>query len=108
MKIKAKVIMGEQQRDFYIPCGTGDKNFKWLTLVTTQRFANATPNGSLRWRDDFAGITEKAQYCCVSITLSSGDDPDPTEMINYYLRDGDEVIITLADKQAINGINVRT
>lgn len=105
MKIKTKVVIGDQQRDFYIPCGTGDKNFKWLTLVTTQRFANATPNGSLRWRDNFAGITEKAQYTCASITLPSGDEPEPSEMINYYLRDGDEVTINLADKQCIRGIN---
>ena len=41
----------------------------------------------------------------MEIVLPSGDSPHPAEMINYYLRDGDEVYITLGSQQPLEGLS---
>ena len=105
MKIKAIIEFDSYERDFIIPCGTGDKTFKWLAIAASQRYSNAAPNGALRRRDDFSGISENAQYQVLEIVLPSGDSPHPAEMINYYLRDGDEVFITLGSQQPLEGLS---
>jgi len=37
MKIKAILEFDSYEREFIIPCGTGDKNFKWLAMAASQR-----------------------------------------------------------------------
>ena len=37
MRIRAIIEFDEFEREFIIPCGTGDKSFKWLALVASQR-----------------------------------------------------------------------
>ena len=97
MKIRTRVEFQGQQRDFVIPCGTGDKTIKWLGIVASQRFSNAAPNGALRRRDDFCGITEKAQYQVDSIILPNGRVAHPGRYINESdLKDGDEVLVRLS------------
>jgi hypothetical protein len=38
MKIKAIIEFDSYEREFIIPCGTGDKTFKWLAIAASQRF----------------------------------------------------------------------
>ena len=38
MKIKAIIEFDSNEREFIIPCGTGDKTFKWLAIAASQRF----------------------------------------------------------------------
>lgn len=72
-----------------------------ICFVLFNRYSNAAPNGALRRRDEYCGISENAQHQVLEIVLPSGDSPHPAEMINYYLRDGDEVYITLGSQQPL-------
>ena len=107
MKINVKVILDDQYRNFSISCGVGDKSFKWLALVVSERFANAAPNGTLRWRNDYNGISDRVQYSSDDIVLPSGEAPSASDLINHHLRDGDEVTMNLAYKQRLDKVTVR-
>jgi hypothetical protein len=96
MKIKVRASFGEHERSFEISCGSGDnKTFKWLGNVVSQRFSQCAPNGGLRHRDHFRGVTDSAQHTCAEIRFSDGQMPHPTAIISDFLRDGDEVSATL-------------
>lgn len=99
------VVFDGHERSFFVPCGTGEKPFKWLAIAASQRYSNAAPNGLLRRRDDFCGISERAQHQAYNVELPSGDEPQPHEFISDYLHDGDEVTINLSSTQNIRGIN---
>lgn len=102
MKINVQVFHGDHDRTFEISCGTGEnKSFKWLSNVACQRFALAAPNGALRHRDHFRGITDAAQYPAVEICLPDGEIPHPASMLSDFLRDGDSVILRLGDKLSV-------
>lgn len=105
MKIQVTIRVGEQQKTFEIPCGVGDKSFKWLGQVASQRYAMSAPNGHLRRREDFCGATERVQFQATSITVPSGEVPYPTEMLTDYLRDGDLVVVELCDRQAVDNMS---
>lgn len=103
MKIIAKIEFDTHDRIFIIPCGTGDKSIKWLGIVATQRYTNAAPNGSLRRRDDYCGISDQTQYQVENIILPSGKPANPGMMIfDSELKDGDEIIIKLTSKLYIH------
>jgi hypothetical protein len=104
MKIKATVVFDSHERTFNIPCGTGDKTIKWLGLVASQRYSNAAPNGALRRRDDFCGISENVQYQVDQVYLPGGKIVHPGIMIfDSDLKDGDEVTVKLCSKIAVLG-----
>lgn len=103
MKLKVRVVFGSNERTFNIPCGTGNKTIKWLGIVASQRFSNAAPNGSLRRRDDFCGITENAQYQVEHVYLPGGKIAHPGIMIfDSDLKDGDEVTVRLCSKLSVH------
>mmetsp|Transcript_19819 Transcript_19819/g.33675 ORF Transcript_19819/g.33675 Transcript_19819/m.33675 type:complete len:507 (-) Transcript_19819:137-1657(-) len=103
MKIKAKVVFGSHDRTFHIPCGAGDKTIKWLGIVASQRYSNAAPNGALRRRDDFCGISDKTQYQVDHVYLPDGKIVHPGIMIfDSDLKDGDEVTVRLSSRVAVN------
>lgn len=96
MKIKVRATLGEYERVFEICCGTGEtKTFKWLGNAVCQRFALSAPNGSLRHRDHFRGVTESAQHTCSEIRFTDGQMPHPSCIIADFLKDGDEVGVIL-------------
>lgn len=103
MKIKAKLVYDSHERVFFIPCGAGDKSFKWLGMVASSRYSTAAPNGHLRRREELCAISERAQYQATSIILASGESPHPNETLNEYLREGDEVTIQLCNTLNIDG-----
>jgi len=103
MKLKVRVVFGGNERTFSIPCGTGNKTIKWLGIVASQRYSNAAPNGSLRRRDDFCGITENAQYQVEHVYLPDGKIAHPGIMIfDSDLKDGDEVTVRLCSRLAVH------
>jgi hypothetical protein len=105
MKLEVIVRIDGRERTLDIPCGLGDKSFKWLGQVASQRYANAAPNGTLRRREGSHGMSDTVQYQTMAITLPGGESPFPADNIRSYLRDGDSVIIDLCSKLNINGIH---
>lgn len=101
MKVVARVVLNDQQREFDIACGTGERTFKWLANAACQRFALAAPVGALRRCDDTHGITDRVQYTPTEIYLSSGKIPDPGDQLKAHLRYGDEVVINLSHDQSV-------
>lgn len=101
MKINVKLVFGNQEKIIAIPCGTGNKTFKWLGIVASERFSKAAPNGYLRRMDEFCAISDQAQYHPSEIMLADGEIPSPEDMIYDLLRDGDEITITLRSKQSV-------
>jgi hypothetical protein len=105
MKIKVIVRFGEFERIFQIPCGSGDKTFKWLGNIASQRYALAAPNGILRSREDYCGVTEKVQYMATRILLSSGETPKPHELLHDSLRDDDVIVVELSNTVPIKKLS---
>eukprot|EP00981_Chlorochromonas_danica_P009577 scaffold2752_cov179-Ochromonas_danica.AAC.7 len=95
MKILALIKFDDQERTFIIPCGTGNKTFKWLGNVASQRFAQATPVGTLRRREQLCSGSDSHQFQAMSIKTLLGEMPNPNEFLVDHLHDGDEVIIEL-------------
>ena len=91
MKIKVIASYGNQERTFDVPCGEGDKSFKWLSNCVTQRFALSMPNGTIRRKEGLRGSTGRAQAPGTVITLSNGDSPHPASFICDFLADGEIV-----------------
>lgn len=106
MKIVVKVCFDKHEWTFSIPCGTGDKTIKWLGMAASQRYSNAAPNGILRRRDDFCGISERAQYQVENVILPSGKIAHPGRYINESdLKDGDSVTVRLSSSLIVNSSN---
>lgn len=105
MRIKAIVKFGAYEREFYIPCGNGNKSFKWLGSTASSRYAMASPHGALRSRDHYCGVSDRVQYLTLSITVPSGDNPHPAELIQDYLHDNDTVYIELCNSVPIKKVS---
>jgi hypothetical protein len=98
MKVIAVIQLDKEKQEIEIPCGFGDKTFKWLSMIVFQRFSLLSPHGIVRSRDDIRGQTDNDQLVPSEIYLESGDVPHPSCLINDFLRDGDRVFVTLNDK----------
>lgn len=103
MKIKVRVVYDEKyERVFDVAVGRGDKTFKWLGLVASQRFALEAPVGASRRRDHYRGATDNFQLIADDIVLPNNEIPHPSSIISDFLLDGDEVTVNLLGKQALN------
>jgi hypothetical protein len=103
MKLKVRVSLDrENERIFDVAVGIGDKTFKWLSLVASQRYALASPAGGLRRREEYRGATERAQHHAREIILPDGEVPHPSAIISDFLHDGEEVVIILIDVMKID------
>ena len=51
MHLLVTVKCGQRESRFRIPCGNGQKTFKWLGLVSAARYSSESPKGSLRMRE---------------------------------------------------------
>lgn len=105
MKVVAHVLVYGQERIFEVPCGLGDKTFKWLALTVSQRFANLCPNGTLRHKDDIRGATDRAQQTPYEIYLADGELPHPSCVIADFLKDGDHVFVGLLENHSVSKIS---
>lgn len=103
MKLKVRVSLDrENERIFDVAVGMGDKTFKWLSLVASQRYALASPAGGLRRREEYRGATERAQHHAREIILPDGEVPHPSAIISDFLHDGEEVVIILINSMKID------
>lgn len=73
MKVVAVIKFNDEEKEIEIPCGFGDKTFKWLSMVACQRFALLSPHGLVRSRDEIRGQTENDQLMPTELYLDSGD-----------------------------------
>lgn len=111
MKIRVRVIVGhcphtnDVQEDviFDVPIGDGSRSFKWLGINVSERYASG-PNGTLRRREEYRGLTDKGSYQAEEIVLSTGDIPHPEAPLKDHVQDGDELVVHLIDKQPIGSI----
>lgn len=111
MKIKARVIVGhcphtyDVQEDvtYDVAIGDGSRTFKWLGITISERYAQG-PNGALRRREEYRGLTHKGSYQPEEIVLPSGDIPHPEAPLSDHVQEGDEIVVHLIDKQPIAGI----
>lgn len=87
-----------------VHCGNGEKSFKWLGLVATQRFALAAPSGISRCRESVRGSSEHAQHHPVVVRLHSGDAPIPSAMLSEFLHDGDTVYVELENGREVSSV----
>ena len=81
MRIKIRAVVGGEERNFDMPCGEGDKSFKWLSNCASQRFALFAPNGTLRRKEGLRGATKHVQATPLIITLANGDSPHPASIL---------------------------
>lgn len=93
---------------YEISCGIGDKSFKWLSLVATQRYALAAPNGALRRRDGTRCESGYGQQLASNIVLPDGSVPHPGANICDFLKDEEEVVIYLGDSLTVNKLGTAT
>lgn len=106
MKIKVRVVYDDKyERVFDVAVGRGDKTFKWLGLVASQRFALEAPVGASRRRDHYRGTTDNFQLITDDIVLPNNEIPHPSSIISDFLLDGDEVTVNLLGKQTLNKAN---
>lgn len=102
MKIVIRAVIGGKEKEFEIPCGEGDKSFKWLSNCATQRFALASPNGKLRRKESLRGETFNSQSTCFNIVLPNGETPHPSSLICDFVGDGDVITMELVDIVNVN------
>lgn len=104
MRLNVVLHIGKESVVTEVSCGSGDKTFKWLALVAAQKYTNSVPNGMLRSRDGFNGVTAHAQHHPISITLASGELPPPTALLSDFLKDGDRVTVDLSSEARVSRI----
>ena len=101
MKVKAHIRVFDETKVLEIPCGVGDKTFRWLAVVASQRFAAMAPNGDLRRKEGVRGATEQVQHLPYEVYLDNSDVMHPNAQLLDWLKDGDSVYIGLQDSQNI-------
>jgi hypothetical protein len=104
MKITLYLKVGRETREVVVHCGNGEKSFKWLGLVATQKYALAAPTGTVRCRESVRGASEHAQHHPVGIRLSNGECPIPSAMLSDFLHDGDVVHVDMESERAVNSV----
>ena len=79
---------------FTIPCGEGEQTFKWLSLVSAQRYALMVPHGRCRTREDAhakMGFYVPAQV----MKFQTGEVMHPGNRLADHCRDGDSLEVML-------------
>lgn len=105
MKIKVIIRTSDNEKEIEIPCGHGDKTFKWLAMVAYQRYSLLAPNGILRRREDIRGLSETAQHIPDDLYLENGVVPHPSCLLSSFVGDGDKVYISLQNSLSIDRIS---
>lgn len=104
MKVTLRLQVGRETRDTVVHCGNGEKTFKWLGLVATQKFALAAPSGTVRCRESVRGASEHAQHHPTGIRLNDGSSPMPSDMLSDFVRDGDIVYVDIESTRSVNSV----
>lgn len=107
MKVNVLIKCGKEERNVLISCGRGDKTFKWLGMVASQRHAHSIPNGSLRRRDTdmMRASTIRNQQTPENMILPGGEYAHPSAQIADYVADGETVVCVLCDRLIVNKLS---
>lgn len=110
MKVKVTITCDAGVKSFYVSCGRGDKTFKWLGLVVSQRYALAAPNGAARRRDSDIphGISQHVQQLPYEMKSKTGEYLHPGTLISDMLKDGDEIFCTLGASLPVDFVGTPT
>ena len=110
MKVKVTITCEAGVKSFYVSCGRGDKTFKWLGLVVSQRYALAAPNGATRRRDSDIphAISQHVQQLPYEMKSKTGEYLHPGTLISDILKDGDEIFCTLGASLPVDFVGTPT
>lgn len=110
MKVKVTITCGTDIKSFWVSCGKGDKTFKWLGMVVSQRFALTAPNGATRRRDSDNphGMSQHAQQLPYDLKSKTGEFLHPGTLISEMLKDGDEIFCTLGSSLPVDNVGTPT
>lgn len=89
-----KVTVVVNGLSFNVPCGEGGQTFKWLGLVSAQRYALMMPHGRCRTREDAhakVGFYVPAQVA----ELQTGEVMHPGNRLADHCNDGDSFEVML-------------
>lgn len=101
MKLTLEVVCGKYKQTFEQPIGIGDKTFKWLGSCASGMYARNIPDGAIRARCDFRGLSKRAQNHAYEVILENGEIPHPMSLLQDYVLDGDCITINLTDTLSI-------
>jgi hypothetical protein len=107
MKVNVLIRCGKEERNVLVSCGRGDKTFKWLGMVASQRHAQSIPNGTLRRRDTdmMRSFSSRTQQAPENMILPGGEYAHPSAQIFDYMEDGETVICVLSDKVTVSKLS---
>ncbi|KAH8047827.1 hypothetical protein JL722_12848 [Aureococcus anophagefferens] len=80
----------DRESRFRIPCGNGQKTFKWLGLVSAARYSSESPKGSLRMRESRQAQAAGTALIPSNITTSDTSFFHPEALLGEQLEDGAE------------------
>ena len=102
MHLLVTVKCGQRESRFRIPCGNGQKTFKWLGLVSAARYSSESPKGSLRMRESRQAQAAGTALIPSNITTSDTSFFHPEALLGEQLEDGAEVCVALAPRVAVD------
>lgn len=102
MHLLVTVSCGPRESRFRIPCGNGQKSFKWLGLVAAARFSAESPKGSLRMRETKQAQAAGTALIPSAITTAESSFFHPEALLAEQLEDGCEVRVDLAPRVAVD------
>ena len=110
MKVNVLIKCDKEERSVLISCGRGDKTFKWLGMVASQRHAQSIPNGALRRRDTdmMRASSCRDQQTPENMILPGGEYAHPSAQIADYVEDGDTVICVLSSSMNVSKLSTAT
>jgi len=95
--VTVEIRCGTYKKTYEQSIGYGDKTFKWLGSCAEQFYSRYIPNGSIRARDDFRGLSKRAQHHAFEVVLENGEIPHPMSLLQDYVLDGDVLTVNLSD-----------
>ena len=96
MHLLVTVKCGQRESRFRIPCGNGQKTFKWLGLVSAARYSSESPKGSLRMRESRQAQAAGTALIPSNITTSDTSFFHPEALLGEQLEDGAEVHVVVS------------
>jgi hypothetical protein len=107
MRLRVRCVYHESEELLELSVGDGRRTFKWLGLVAAQRFAALSkPSGRRRQRETTHGtdFSTSARLLPCRVHTSANPFCHPDNLLVNEVRDGEEVVVVLSDKMAVDGV----